>query len=170
MPFEGAEYVDQVDELNARLRDAHPSEVLRVAYETYGDKLAMVSSFGAESAVLLHLVSRVNPNIPVLFLDTGMLFGQTLDYRQQLAARLGLTEVRDLRPQYHDLATGDPQAKHDELAVLEAEGRIARRAEREQFRGPVMDPGHGLGQERAAGFLRRRRESGVGHEALNLLL
>ena len=52
MPFEGAEYVDQVDELNARLRDPHPAEVLRVAYETFGDKLAMVSSFGAESAVL----------------------------------------------------------------------------------------------------------------------
>ena len=79
MPFEGAEYVDLVDELNARLRDAHPSEVLRVAYETYGDKLAMVSSFGAESAVLLHLVSRVNPNIPVLLIDTGKLFGHTLD-------------------------------------------------------------------------------------------
>jgi len=47
----------------------------------------------------------------VLFLDTGMLFGQTLDYRKQLAARLGLTGVRDLRPQYHDLAVADPQAK-----------------------------------------------------------
>ena len=108
MPFEGAEYVDQVDELNARLRDAHPSEVLRVAYETYGDKLAMVSSFGAESAVLLHLVSRVNPNIPVLFLDTGMLFGQTLDYRKSLTAQLGLTDVRDLRASFQDIATQDP--------------------------------------------------------------
>ena len=108
MPFEGAEYVDQVDELNARLRDAHPSEVLRVAYETFGDKLAMVSSFGAESAVLLHLVSRVNPNIPVLFLDTGMLFGQTLDYRKSLTAQLGLTDVRDLRASFQDIATQDP--------------------------------------------------------------
>jgi phosphoadenosine phosphosulfate reductase len=40
-----------------------------------------------------------------------MLFGQTLDYRRQLAAKLGLTDVRDLRPAYHDLATGDPEAK-----------------------------------------------------------
>jgi phosphoadenosine phosphosulfate reductase len=47
----------------------------------------------------------------VLFLDTGMLFGQTLDYRRQLAAKLGLTDVRDLRPAYHDLAVADPQAK-----------------------------------------------------------
>jgi phosphoadenosine phosphosulfate reductase len=53
----------------------------------------------------------VKPDIPVLFLDTGMLFGQTLDYRRQLAAQLGLTDVRDLRPQYQDLATADPQAR-----------------------------------------------------------
>ena len=60
--------------------------------------------------MLLHLAAQVKPDIPVLFLDTGMLFGQTLDYRQQLAARLGLTDVRDLRPAYQDLAIGDPEA------------------------------------------------------------
>ncbi|HEY8004933.1 MAG TPA: phosphoadenylyl-sulfate reductase, partial [Phenylobacterium sp.] len=60
---------------------------------------------------LLDLASKVDPSIPVLFLDTGMLFGQTLDYRRQLAAQLGLTDVRDLRPQYQDLATADPQAR-----------------------------------------------------------
>jgi len=97
--------------LDAELRHAHPRTVLEAAVETFGDKLALVSSFGAESAVLLDLVSRVKPDIPVLFLDTGMLFGQTLDYRKQLAARLGLTGVRDLRPAYHDLAVSDPQAK-----------------------------------------------------------
>ena len=47
----------------------------------------------------------------MLFLDTGMLFGQTLDYRKTLAARLGLTDVRDLRPLYNDLAVADPNAK-----------------------------------------------------------
>jgi len=97
--------------LDAELRHAHPRTVLEAAVETFGDKLALVSSFGAESAVLLHLASRVKPDIPVLFLDTGMLFGQTLDYRRQLAARLGLTDVRDLRPAYHDLAVADPEAK-----------------------------------------------------------
>jgi phosphoadenosine phosphosulfate reductase len=97
--------------LDAELRHAHPRTVLEAAVEAFGDKLALVSSFGAESAVLLHLVSRVKPDMPVLFLDTGMLFGQTLDYRRQLAAKLGLTAVRDLRPAYHDLATGDPEAK-----------------------------------------------------------
>ncbi|NGM48291.1 phosphoadenylyl-sulfate reductase [Caulobacter sp. 602-2] len=96
--------------LDAELRDAHPLTILRKAYETFGDKLALVSSFGAESAVLLHLASQVSPNIPVLFLDTGMLFGQTLDYRKSLAATLGLTDVRDLRPAFADLAVTDPRS------------------------------------------------------------
>ena len=97
--------------LDAELRRAHPRTILEAAVESFGDKLALVSSFGAESAVLLHLAAQVKPDIPVLFLDTGMLFGQTLDYRKTLAAQLGLTGVRDLRPNYQDLATGDPDAK-----------------------------------------------------------
>jgi phosphoadenosine phosphosulfate reductase len=110
MAYEGSEVLSRVDELNARLRDAQPQEILRAAIDLYGDKLALVSSFGAESAVLLHMVAQIKPDIPILFLDTGMLFGQTLDYRQQLAAKLGLTDVRDLRPQYQDIAVHDPSA------------------------------------------------------------
>ena len=94
--------------LDARLRTAEPQEILRAAWELYGPKLALVSSFGSESAVLLHMAAQIDPSIPVLFLDTGMLFGQTLDYRQKLAAELGLTDVRDLRPRYNDLAVHDP--------------------------------------------------------------
>jgi phosphoadenosine phosphosulfate reductase len=104
-------YLTLAARLDAELRHAHPRTVLEAAVETFGDGLALVSSFGAESAVLLHLASKVRPEIPVLFLDTGMLFGQTLDYRRQLVGRLGLTDVRDLRPAYQDLAVTDPQAK-----------------------------------------------------------
>jgi len=96
--------------LDARLRHAEPQEVLREAVARFGGRLALVSSFGAESAVLLHMAAQIRPDIPVLFLDTGMLFGQTLDYRKTLAARLGLTDVRDLRPLYNDLAVTDPEA------------------------------------------------------------
>ena len=56
--------------LDAELREADALEVIRRAREEFGDKLALVSSFGAESAVLLHLASQVDPTIPVLFLDT----------------------------------------------------------------------------------------------------
>lgn len=90
------------------LRHATPQRILRAALAAFGDRIALVSSFGAESAVLLHMAAEIDPAIPVLFLDTGMLFGQTLDYRQQLAARIGLTNVRDLRPAFRDLAAADP--------------------------------------------------------------
>ena len=96
--------------LDSDLREAHPRRVIETASALFDHRLALVSSFGAESAVLLHLVSTINPHMPVLFLDTGMLFGQTLDYRKNLAASLGLTAVRDLRPHFEDLATGDPDA------------------------------------------------------------
>ena len=99
------------ERLDRDLRDAHPAQIIAAAHARFGDRLALVSSFGAESAVLLHLVAQVNPAMPVLFLDTGMLFAQTLDYRRNLAARLGLTGVRDLRPRFEDLATVDPDAE-----------------------------------------------------------
>jgi phosphoadenosine phosphosulfate reductase len=69
--------------------------------------VAVVSSFGAESAVLLHLVAQVDPNIPVLFLDTGKHFPETLAYRDDLIARLGLTNVINLTPDEAELAKKD---------------------------------------------------------------
>ena len=111
MAFDQLERPSLAARLDAELRHAHPATVLESAVEAFGDKLALVSSFGAESAVLLHMVSKIKPDTPVLFLDTGMLFGQTLDYRKNLVAKLGLTDVRDLRPAYNDLAVADPNAK-----------------------------------------------------------
>ena len=97
-------------ELNGRLRNAAPQEILRVALERFPGRVALVSSFGSESAVLLHMLSQIDRSAPVLFLDTGHLFGQTLDYRKSLTARLGLTDVRDLRPAFQDLAVHDPKS------------------------------------------------------------
>ena len=111
MAYDQTDHLSAADRLDGELRHAEPTEIIAAAHREFGDKLALVSSFGAESAVLLHLAAQVSPDIPVLFLDTGMLFGQTLDYRRGLAKRLGLTDVRDLRPHYQDLAVSDPQAK-----------------------------------------------------------
>jgi phosphoadenosine phosphosulfate reductase len=110
MAYDGQDTADLAARLNAELRDAEPQQILSAAIDLLGDRLALVSSFGAESAVLLHMAAALKSDIPVLFLDTGMLFGQTLDYRQRLVARLGLADVRDLRPQYQDLAVHDPSA------------------------------------------------------------
>ncbi len=85
--------------LNARFEGVTTDAMLRaVLAENLAGRTTIVSSFGAESAVLLHLVASVNPSIPVLFLDTGKHFPETLAYRDALADRLGLTELRILRP------------------------------------------------------------------------
>jgi len=70
---------------------------------------AIVSSFGTESAVLLHLVARIAPDTPVLFLDTGKMFRETLDYVDELTERLGLQDVRRIRPGMHALRRDDPR-------------------------------------------------------------
>jgi phosphoadenosine phosphosulfate reductase len=70
-------------------------------------RVAVVSSFGAESAVLLDLVADVNPQAPVLFVDTGRLFPETLSYARDLAAHLGLADVRWIAPDADDLARVD---------------------------------------------------------------
>jgi phosphoadenosine phosphosulfate reductase len=71
-------------------------------------RTALVSSFGAESAVLLDMVATVDPRTPVIFLDTGKLFEETQDHRQELTALLGLEDVRVVRPEPADLARQDP--------------------------------------------------------------
>ena len=92
-------------------------EILRAAIkDEFPDKIALVSSFGAESAVLLHLVSEIDKSLPVIFLETGKHFAQTLSYRKKLSSRLGLTNVRDIRPSKESLTFRDPGGdlwKHD---------------------------------------------------------
>ena len=96
----------------ARLAAEHSKsdarEILAAAREAFGDRLALVSSFGAESAVLLHLASEVVPDVPVVFLETGKHFAQTLSYRRKLALRLGLRDVRDVVPEADEVASEDP--------------------------------------------------------------
>ncbi|MEZ5925114.1 MAG: phosphoadenylyl-sulfate reductase [Hyphomicrobiaceae bacterium] len=72
-------------------------------------RIALVSSFGAESAVLLHLVSQIDRHLPVLFLETGQHFSETLRYRDTLVERLRLTDVRPIHPAKADIAREDPE-------------------------------------------------------------
>lgn len=96
--------------LNAQWADADAEDLLRVVLDpALGRKAAAISSFGAEAAVLLHLISRVQPDLPVVFLETGQHFFQTLAYRRELTERLGLTDVRDITPDAAALAAADPR-------------------------------------------------------------
>jgi phosphoadenosine phosphosulfate reductase len=97
-------------ELDRALRSAAPVEVIATALKIVGrDKLAVVSSFGTESAALLKVMADVDPAIPVVFLDTGWLFTETLAYRDTLIAALGLRDVRSIKPLEQTLSREDPE-------------------------------------------------------------
>jgi phosphoadenylyl-sulfate reductase (thioredoxin) len=100
-PLRAAESLeDKVRRLNAELRDASAQEILAtVIGREFQGRIALLTSFGAESAVGLHLVSNIAPETPVLFLDTERHFEPTLQYRDRLTKRLGLTDVRSLAPE-----------------------------------------------------------------------
>jgi phosphoadenosine phosphosulfate reductase len=97
------------EELDRALRNASPAEAITAALKTVGrERLALVSSFGTESAALLKVMADVDPAIPVIFLDTGWLFEETLAYRDTLIERLGLRDVRSIKPLEETLSREDP--------------------------------------------------------------
>lgn len=105
------EDVDQrLKRLNDELRDASAQTILRASIlREWMGELTYVSSFGAESAVMLALIADVDPDLPVIFLETGMHFPQTLDYKEELIERLGLTNVRNTPPAEDERLAEDPK-------------------------------------------------------------
>jgi len=107
---EGPAELPRAEDLDRALRDASPSEIIATALKTVGrDRLALVSSFGTESAALLKVMADVDPAILVFFLDTGWLFEETLAYRDTLIATLGLRDVRSIKPAEEALKREDPE-------------------------------------------------------------
>ena len=100
--------LSRAGELDRVLRDASPAEVITAALNAVGrEHLAVVSSFGIESAALLKVMADVDSAIPVVFLDTGWLFEETLAYRDTLIATLGLRDVRSIKPLEETLSRED---------------------------------------------------------------
>ncbi|MBS0276318.1 MAG: phosphoadenosine phosphosulfate reductase family protein, partial [Proteobacteria bacterium] len=91
-------------ELRVRAKGRDALGILTLALEEFPKQIAVVSSFGSESVVLLHLMAQADPATPVLFLNTGKLFGETLRYRDRLQDELGLTDVRSIGPNPDDRA------------------------------------------------------------------
>jgi phosphoadenosine phosphosulfate reductase len=95
-------------DLQRRLGFAPPGQVLSAALtQIFPSRVAVVSSFGAESAVLLHLVAEIDAATPVLFVDTGRHFPETLQHRDRLVRYLGLKDVRSIGPSVDEVARLD---------------------------------------------------------------
>lgn len=105
--------------------------IAAMTQQVYSGRIAVTSSFGAESAVLLDLVAQVDPSVPVIFLDTGELFDETLEYRYRLERQLGLTDVRVVRPSSEDLSEAEDlwRTDHDRCCYLRKVLPLARATE-----------------------------------------
>ncbi|UWQ57061.1 phosphoadenylyl-sulfate reductase [Leisingera caerulea] len=99
------ELAAKAEALNARFRHHSATSVMEGALRDAGH-IALVSSFGAESVVLLHMAAIIDPMTPVVFVDTELLFIETLLYQQEVSERLGLRNVRIIRAD--DIAEKDP--------------------------------------------------------------
>jgi phosphoadenosine phosphosulfate reductase len=89
----------RLSQLRAAAEGRDAQGVLSLALREFpAGQIAVVSSFGSESAVLLHMVAEIEPTTPILFLNTGKLFGETLRYRDRLQDVLGLTDIRAIGP------------------------------------------------------------------------
>lgn len=99
------------EKLNREFETQTSADLIRWAVKEFGDGLAMSTSFGAESAILLHLVTQIHPSIPVLFTNTGFHFKETLEHRDLLVKRLHLN-LRELKP---EMPTEEFLAKNGKL-------------------------------------------------------
>jgi len=99
----------EVAALNKKYRHHSATEVLQLALKELAPrKIAMVSSFGAESVALLHLLAISDNTVPVLFIDTRLLFAETLVYQADVSEKLGLKDIRILQPSRQSITREDP--------------------------------------------------------------
>jgi len=128
--------------------------VSRSINDAFADRITLVSSFGSGSAVLLHMVAQADKRTPVLFVDTGKHFGETLRYRDQLIDQLSLQNVTSLKPLEGDLSIHDPQG------ILWSQNSIACCAIRK------VAPLYAALQNYDAWFTGRRRDQTDSRQAL----
>ena len=106
-----ATHVLDLVKLNQEFETKKPEEIIAWAVREFSGRIALSSSFGPESGVLLHMMSRIDPTVPVLFLETGYHFPETLEYKGTLTHLLGLKNVVELK--------ADPKKKAEVVAQYE---------------------------------------------------
>ena len=101
---------NRVEDLNSHFQGLSALEVLQhsLTRPEFGP-VALVSSFGADSVVLLHMLSMIDNTTPVIFVDTRMLFPQTLEYQLELAKTLGLSDIRRIQPSHEAVFSRDSE-------------------------------------------------------------
>lgn len=119
-------------EINQRLADAGPQEVLTWAVERFFPRLTMATAFGAEGCAIIHMLSQIEPRVRVFNLDTGYQFKETLELRDRIAEKYGI-EVEMIRPdttveQYEAIHGGPLYETHPDRCCHDRKIRPLRQA------------------------------------------
>lgn len=99
---------NEVKELNKEFHKSSPEEIIRKSQNLFKDKIVYISSFGIESAIILHMISQIDKNFPIALLNTNFLFKQTLDYKNKLVKGFNLKNFVEIFPDNSNLQKDDP--------------------------------------------------------------
>ena len=99
---------NEVKELNKEFHKSSPEEIIRKSRNLFKDKIVYISSFGIESAIILHMISQIDKNFPIALLNTNFLFKQTLDYKNKLIKGFNLKNFVEIFPDNSNLQKDDP--------------------------------------------------------------
>ena len=90
--------LNNINELNSKFGRYLPERIISISMEIFSGKIAYVSSFGTESAIILHMISRINKNLPIVLINTYFLFDKTLEYKNRLLEKMNLTNFKEIYP------------------------------------------------------------------------
>lgn len=145
-----------LDQTNADLQQKDALEIVQWASESFGDGLVLSSSFGAQAAVMLHLCTRVVPDIPIIWIDTGFLFAETYQFAKELTDRLAL----NLKIYQSPISPAHMHALHGELWNEGEDGMVQYNQQRK-----VEPLRRAMKELRATGWLSGVRAQQTSHRA-----
>tara|TARA_Y100000589_G_scaffold284108_1_gene282742 strand:- start:158 stop:850 length:693 start_codon:yes stop_codon:yes gene_type:complete len=100
---------NKLEDLNREFHSSTPYEIVKKSKSLFGDRIVYVSSFGTESAVILHIISKIDKNFPIILLNTNFLFDQTLNYKNKLINLFKFENFLEVLPNNSDLKKFDPK-------------------------------------------------------------
>ena len=98
-----------ISSLNKECLGLTPEEILEGSIKKFGSKITYICSFGTESAIILHMISKINKKFPIFLLNTHYLFSETIDYKNKLLKEFSLTNCIDIFPDESLIKIEDPE-------------------------------------------------------------
>ena len=101
--------IELISSLNNKCHRLLPEEILEISIKKFSNKITYICSFGTESAIILHMISKIDKKFPIFLLNTHFLFSETIDYKNKLLKKLSLTNCFDIFPDESLIKIEDPE-------------------------------------------------------------